>query len=83
MQRIAPVIAGQTGESGHDFGDVGLVAGAGVLNQFAQPVGGAQQNADPVRRGNQLTGADQRQHVFHLVRQFADLHQFENSPLLL
>ena len=47
----------QTGQIGHDCGDVGLVAGAGVPNQFVQRVGGAQQDADPLRRGNQLDGS--------------------------
>ena len=51
----------------------------GFSNQFVQPVGGTQQYADPVRRENHLTGADQRQHVFRLVRQLADLHQIENA----
>ena len=44
-----------------------------------QPVGGAQQNADPFRGGNHLARADQRQHVFGLVRQLADLHQIEKT----
>jgi hypothetical protein len=68
----------QRRQRGLDLRDIGLVARGGVPNQRRQPVGRAEQNADPLRRGNQLSGADQRDGVFRFVRQLANLREIEN-----
>ena len=50
-----------------------------IADQLAQLVEGQQQNADHLRRGNHLAGADQVERVLGLVRQFADLDQIEEA----
>jgi hypothetical protein len=49
------------------------------LNQLSDTVRGFEQDADPIRSGDEHTGADERQHFFRLVRQFADLAEFEHT----